>query len=137
MNRAPAQTSAEEDIKEKRRTSPAKGFTVGLIFICAAALILLLLYQGKPAGFSAGFTVDADAADGAKAAAASEYWSEEGKININKAPSDVLEMLPGIGPALAKRIIEGRPYESIEALTRVSGIGDATLKKLKDLICIE
>lgn len=137
MNRVSAQTLAEEDMREKQRTAPAKGFTVGLVLICAAALILLILFRGKPAGFSAGFTVDADAADGAKAAAASEYWSEEGKININKAPSDVLQMLPGIGPALAKRIIEERPYESTEALTRVSGIGDATFKKLKDLICTE
>ncbi|MPM56111.1 hypothetical protein SDC9_102910 [bioreactor metagenome] len=124
-------------MKETRRTAPARGFTVGLVLICAAALVLLTLFQGKPAGFSHGFTVDADAADGAKAAAASEYWSEEGKININKAPSDVLEMLPGIGPALAKRIIEGRPYENIEALTRVSGIGEATFEKVKDLICSE
>lgn len=136
MNRAPAQTSPQEDMREKQRTAPAKGFTVGLILICAAALILLLFFQGRPVGFSR-FTVDADAADGAKDAAASEYWSEEGKININKAPSDVLEMLPGIGPALAKRIIEGRPYENIEALTRVSGIGDTTFGKLKDLICTE
>jgi len=137
MNRAPAQPSAAEGIKEKQRTAPARGFTVGLVLICATVLILLVLFQGKPAGFSAGFTVDADASDGAKAADASGYWSEEGKININKAPSDVLEMLPGIGPALAKRIIEGRPYENNEALTRVRGIGDATFEKLKDLICTE
>jgi competence ComEA-like helix-hairpin-helix protein len=136
MNRAPVRAPSEEDTENKRRPAPAKGFTVGLVLICAAALIFMLLFQGRPAGFS-GFTVDADAEDGTKAADASGYWSADGKININKAPSDMLEMLPGIGPALAKRIIEGRPYENIEALTRVSGIGDATFEKLKELICTE
>ncbi|HWP80022.1 MAG TPA: ComEA family DNA-binding protein [Candidatus Acidoferrum sp.] len=132
MNTKQAQTPLAQETKEERHT--AKGFTAGLVLICAAALISLIVYQGRPAWFSRGFTVDADATDGAKAEGASPYWSEEGKMNINEAPADALEMLPGIGPVLAQRIIEGRPYGNIEELTRVSGIGDATLEKLKDLI---
>ncbi|HWQ50330.1 MAG TPA: ComEA family DNA-binding protein [Terriglobales bacterium] len=135
MNRAPAQTPLEQETKEERHT--AKGFTAGLVLICAASLILLILFQGRPAWFSRGFTVDADAMDGAKTADASPYWSEEGKMNINEAPADALELLPGIGPVLAQRIVEGRPYGTVEELTRVSGIGDATLEKLKDLVCTD
>ncbi len=135
MSRAPAQAPARQAAKEERHT--ARGFSVGLVLICAAALILLLYFHDRPAGYSSGFTVDADAMDGTRAADTSGYWSAEGKININKAPADLLEMLPGIGPALAERIVEGRPYESIEDVTRVSGIGEATYANLKDLICTE
>ena len=57
-----------------------------------------------------------------------------GKININTASSSQLETLPGIGPAYAKRIIESRPYKSIEDIQKVSGIGPKTFEKLKDKI---
>lgn len=56
------------------------------------------------------------------------------KININSAPKSKLEELPGIGSATADKIIAGRPYATIEDLDKVSGIGESTLEKLKDLI---
>ena len=39
-----------------------------------------------------------------------------GRININTASQAELEALPGIGPVIARRIIEGRPYRSVEEL---------------------
>jgi comEA protein len=55
-------------------------------------------------------------------------------VDINQAGSDELESLPGIGPALAERIIAYRnthgPFESVEALQDVSGIGPQTVKEL-------
>lgn len=63
-----------------------------------------------------------------------------GKVNINLAPAAELEKLPGIGPALAARIIAYReehgPFESIDDLVRVSGIGPKTLDGFRDLIKI-
>ncbi|SMP50112.1 ComEA family DNA-binding protein [Desulfonatronum lacustre] len=62
------------------------------------------------------------------------------KVNINEAPVELLQTLPGIGPALAQRIIEYReqtPFEAPEDIMNVSGIGEATFEKLKDLITIE
>jgi competence protein ComEA len=62
-----------------------------------------------------------------------------GKININKANKEQLIELPGIGPALAERIIEHRaakPFKSIDELKDVKGIGDAKYDKIKDLITI-
>jgi len=39
--------------------------------------------------------------------------------------------LPGIGPVLARRIVEGRPYARVEDLLKVKGIGPATLERLR------
>lgn len=58
-------------------------------------------------------------------------------ININTATSAELDTLPGIGPSMAQRIIEGRPYGKIEDLMRVKGIGQATFDKLKDRVTVQ
>jgi competence protein ComEA len=52
-------------------------------------------------------------------------------LNPNTAARDDLMKLPGVGEALANRIIEGRPFSKPEDLLRVSGIGPATLAKLR------
>ena len=44
--------------------------------------------------------------------------------------------LPGVGPVLAKRMIEGRPYTSVEDLRRVSGIGAETLAQIRPYLNI-
>ena len=58
------------------------------------------------------------------------------KININIASQSELETLSGIGPSYAQTIIEGRPYQVIEDLLKVSGIGSKTLEKIKDKITV-
>lgn len=61
-------------------------------------------------------------------------------ININTANEAQLQSLPGIGPAMARKIIAERtangPFKSIQDLTRVSGIGDKKLSAIVDLICV-
>ncbi len=61
-----------------------------------------------------------------------------GTIDINAAGLAELQLLPGIGPALAQRIVEDRekngPYLAIENLDRVKGIGPKTLEKLRPLV---
>jgi competence protein ComEA len=65
----------------------------------------------------------------------------QGKINLNKADETQLQNLPGIGPAKATAIIEYRdtngPFKSVEDLKNISGIGDKTFDKLKDLITVK
>jgi len=59
-----------------------------------------------------------------------------GKININTASKSELDTLPGIGPAYAQRIIENRPYQTIEDLLKVPGIGPKKLEKIRDKITV-
>jgi competence protein ComEA len=58
------------------------------------------------------------------------------RVDINTARLAELDTLPGIGPATAQRIIDGRPYSAIEDLMRVKGIGQATFDKLKERITV-
>ena len=62
------------------------------------------------------------------------------KININSASVNELETLPGIGATYAKKIVDYRlengPFESIEEIQKVEGIGPVTYDKIKDLISI-
>jgi len=62
------------------------------------------------------------------------------KIDINRAEPWLLEALPGIGEVLAQRIVDYRsqngPFKRIEDLLKVSGIGEATLDKIKDYITV-
>lgn len=61
-------------------------------------------------------------------------------VNINTATSEELQTLSGIGPALAERIIEYRkefPFESIEDIMQVSGIGETRFNEIKEYITVE
>ncbi|WAS97673.1 ComEA family DNA-binding protein [Nannocystis punicea] len=58
-------------------------------------------------------------------------------VDLNRASASELESLPGIGPELARRIIEGRPYASVDELDRVRGIGPARLTAVRPRARVE
>jgi len=64
--------------------------------------------------------------------------AKSGKININTASKEELMNLPGIGDVKAQAIIDYRtkngPFKDIHEIVNVSGIGEKTFEKIKDLI---
>lgn len=63
-----------------------------------------------------------------------------GRVRINSASASELQSLPGVGPALAQRIIAERSrgrFASAEDLLRVSGIGKAKLEKMRAYVEVD
>jgi len=64
--------------------------------------------------------------------------SAEHPINVNTAPPEALDGLPGIGPALSERIVTyrstQRPFQRVDELERVRGIGPKTLATLRPMV---
>ncbi len=58
-------------------------------------------------------------------------------VNVNGAPADELTTVPGIGPAMAARIVAARPFSSLDDLRRVPGIGPATLAKIRPYLTVQ
>lgn len=57
------------------------------------------------------------------------------KVDLNTATEKELDALPGVGVATAKKIIAGRPYSSVEDLSK-AGISAATIKKITPLVTV-
>ena len=66
--------------------------------------------------------------------------NSSGLVSINKAGVEELDTLSGIGPSIAKKIIEYREdnggFKTIEELKLVPGIGEKLFDKIKDEISI-
>ena len=63
-----------------------------------------------------------------------------GTLNVNQASESQLEQLPGVGPKVAKEIIEYRSQKSFEKpadLRHVKGVGRATYEKIKDHVAVD
>lgn len=56
-------------------------------------------------------------------------------VNLNKATEAQLESVPGLGPTYAKKIIAGRPYKSIDDLSK-AGVPAATISKIRSQVAL-
>lgn len=78
-------------------------------------------------------TISEGSGNGGGSGSTSEGQAAGGKVNLNTADEAQLTTLPGIGPSLARRIIQYRqqkPFQRAEDLQQVSGIGPAKFRRL-------
>jgi competence protein ComEA len=76
----------------------------------------------------------------AQKASAQQKPATAEKVNLNTATAEQLQTIPGIGPAMAKRVLEYRAkvgkFTKIEDLINVKGIGDKQFLKMKDRLTV-
>ena len=67
--------------------------------------------------------------------------AEPATVDLNRASAEQLQQLPGVGPAIAKRIVDFRdehgPIERVDDLLKVRGIGEKSLEKLRRFVTVE
>lgn len=141
----PHVAEAESVLVEQSAASAAKG---GEVSLAEQAARQLLMEQRRKEAAEAGDAPNAPAsspksgasgntaAKGGVGGGATAGAGLTGKlINVNKATQAELELLPDVGPALAKRIVEYRSqqgaFKSFEDLDKVRGIGPKTIEKFK------
>jgi comEA protein len=63
------------------------------------------------------------------------------KVNLNRAGTDELQTLPGVGPVLAQRMVEWRRahgrFRTVDDLQEVKGIGKKRLEQLRPLVTVK
>src|SRR5262249_46493141 len=77
---------------------------------------------------------------GGMGAAPKKITNPKEPININRAPAEELQRLPGIGSKLSQQIVDERqngPFQSVEELRRVRGIGPKTIERLRPYVTTE
>jgi competence protein ComEA len=52
------------------------------------------------------------------------------RVDLNRATANEISQLPRVGPAMASRIVEARPFASMDDLSRVPGFGPITREKV-------
>lgn len=59
------------------------------------------------------------------------------RVNLNTATLAELESIPGVGKVIAGQIVENRPYQSVDDLLKIRGIGPSSLKALAPYVKVE
>ncbi|MCK4404160.1 MAG: helix-hairpin-helix domain-containing protein [candidate division Zixibacteria bacterium] len=118
--------------------------TKALIFLLAALLVGsgITLYKRTHPQFAPELIVGKKEID-PQPQTKSFLIEEQGKkkINLNQATSVELQLLPGLGPSLSRRIVEYREangkFHQVEDVMQIPGIGLKTFERIKDYITVE
>lgn len=124
------------------RESAQIKFLMGVTLLLAA---LIVVYNAFYIPDAVSFTqISTDGSQSEELESGQTEKDEEtnlGKVPINRADETELDTLPGIGPALAKAIVEYREenggFSSLEELMEVPGIGEKKFAELKDRVSLE
>ena len=111
-----------------------------ILILCTALFLLLLCvdcFRETSSGDDGGWKVET----AVKLDMSAWIPPEVRRINLNTDPVELLTELPGIGDALAQRIVEYRetngPFRSAEEIMKVKGIGEKVYHAIADLITVE
>ena len=96
------------DLERKRCPTDARTITTMILIIALCLLSFLLMYN-----------------------------RDCHKIDINSASVEALESLPDIGPILANRIVQNRPYLDLWELDKIKGIGPQTIEAIKSKVVVK
>lgn len=122
--------------------SPSAPLAALFVALAALALVGLARGWGGPLPPPSSPPVPIDAGGAPDAGPSPEQVLRllaERPMDLNAASARDLELLPGIGPTLAARIVEerdGAEFRTVAELTRVRGIGPRTLERLAPLLTV-
>jgi len=137
----------EIETTHRPRLSPIRRIA-SVLALCALVVTLTATWLASGSASAGPQAKPAAAAATAPAAPRSERpkagkstQSLRGKLNLNTATSDQLQLLPGIGPSKADRVIAWRQknggFKRVADLRKVKGFGYKTLKKLEPFLDIK
>lgn len=108
----------------------AEGKQINLAAVLQDGMVIYIPFEGEE-------TVQAGT--GTAAPSSAEGGTET--VNINTASPEELQAIPGVGPSKAEAIAayreENGPFQGIEDITNVSGIGEKTFEKIKSSISVK
>ncbi|UOY89891.1 helix-hairpin-helix domain-containing protein [Bacillus glycinifermentans] len=103
---------------------------VNLAAVLQDGMVIYIPYEGEEG-------VQTGAGGGSSATAGGEAET----VNINTASTEELQAIPGVGPSKAEAITayreENGPFQTVEDITNVSGIGEKTFEKIKSSISVK
>lgn len=133
-------------VPEKLTKTEGAILVLTLLFVLCTAAV----FWRSGGGEEMEYVVRSEYAQLAQEDPSQEEWDEswlleeptaEKPLNLNSADVEELDLLPGVGPVLAERIVayraENGPFAAKEDIMKVSGIGEGIFAQIEDVITVE